>query len=86
MIFGQKWVKILIVPSFQLKFDDVTVTFAKKLFPFLRKLVKTCWGVASTPPPPLGHWRVKKIVCTTLVKLESLFFCNLLDAIICSDW
>ena len=25
MIFGQKWVKILIVPSFQLKFDDVTV-------------------------------------------------------------
>ena len=25
MIFGQKWVKTLIVPSFQLKFDDVTV-------------------------------------------------------------
>ena len=25
MIFGQKWVKILIVPSFRLKFDDVIV-------------------------------------------------------------
>ena len=25
MIFGQKWVKILIVPLFRLKFDDVTV-------------------------------------------------------------
>ena len=29
---------------------------------------------------------LKKIACTTLVKLESLFFCNLLDAIICSVW
>ena len=28
MIFGQKWVKILIIPSFQLKFDDVTVTLS----------------------------------------------------------
>ena len=28
----------------------------------------------------------KKIVCTTLVKLVSLSFCNLLDDIICSVW
>ena len=28
MIFGQKWVKILIVPLFWLKFDDVTVTLS----------------------------------------------------------
>ena len=28
MIFGQKWVKILIVPLFQLRFDDVTVTLS----------------------------------------------------------
>ena len=28
MLFGQKWGKILIVPSFQLKFDDVTVTLS----------------------------------------------------------
>ena len=28
----------------------------------------------------------KKIVCTTLVKLESLFYCNVLDAIICGVW
>ena len=26
MALGQKWVKILIVPLFRLKFDDVTVT------------------------------------------------------------
>ena len=28
MIFGQKWVKILIVPWFRLTFDDVTVTLS----------------------------------------------------------
>ena len=28
MIFGQKWVKILIVPSIRLKFDDVTMTLS----------------------------------------------------------
>ena len=28
----------------------------------------------------------KKIVCTTLVKLEILFFCDLLDVIHCSVW
>ena len=29
---------------------------------------------------------LKKLVCTTLVNLESLFFCNLLDSIICIVW
>ena len=28
MIFGQKWIKMLIVPSFSLTFDDVTVTLS----------------------------------------------------------
>ena len=28
MIMAKKWVKIFIVPSFQLKFDDVTVTLS----------------------------------------------------------
>ena len=28
MVFGQKWVKILIVPLFQLKFNDVTMTLS----------------------------------------------------------
>ena len=28
MVFGKKWVKILIVLSFQLKFDDGTVTLS----------------------------------------------------------
>ena len=28
MIFGQKWVKILIILSFRIKFDDATVTLS----------------------------------------------------------
>ena len=28
MVFGQKWVKILIVPLFRLKFDGVTATLS----------------------------------------------------------
>ena len=32
MIFGHEWVKILIVPSFRLKFDDITVMLSLILF------------------------------------------------------
>ena len=69
MIFGQKWVKILIILSFRIKFDDATVTLSvivlsqtfftnspfKKPFPFLRKIGKVCWGGGGDGiQPPLA--------------------------------
>ena len=65
MTFGQKWVKILIIPSFQLKFDDITVTLSlivlSRIF-FKKLLLNGEGGVVATPSTlPLSNFRAKMV-------------------------
>ena len=78
MIFGQKWVKILIVLSFQLKFDDVAVTvidcIVLILSYFIPKLVNPnlYWGGGGLPEAVFCY--SSKTVGARLLKLCG-FYC-----------